>query len=89
MTPDPIQDILATFVEATQRLMSSPVDYQQAEQWIDDGIPATIAQAVILQALADKPLHKRQGFRLTWLDPQVREAHDSWRRAIGPWSTVQ
>lgn len=89
MTPDPVQDILTTFVDATQRLMSSPADYQQAETWVHDGIPATIAQAVILQALADKPLHKRQGFRLQWLDPQVREAHDSWRRAIGPWSTVQ
>jgi len=86
---DPIADILATFVEATQRLMSSPVDYHQAERWIEDGIPANIAQAVILQALADQPLRKKQGFQLQWLDPQVREAHDSWRRAIGPWSTVQ
>jgi DNA modification methylase len=32
---DPVQDILTTFVDATQRLMSSPADYQQAETaWV-------------------------------------------------------
>ena len=89
MTPDPIQDILATFVDATQRLMSSPADYQQAEQWVEAGIPATVVQRVITDALQDKPLHKRQGFRLVWLDAQVYDAYTAWRRAVGPWGEVQ
>ena len=89
MTPDPIQDILETFVDATQRLMSSPADYQQAEQWVEAGIPVTVVQAVITDALKDKPLRKRQGFRLTWLDPQVQEEYIGWRRRVGPWSRVQ
>ncbi len=86
---DPVTLILDTFTEASGHLMASPQDYQQANLWADAGIPPTVVQRVITDALQDKPLHKRQGFRLVWLDAQVQEEYIGWRRRVGPWGEVQ
>lgn len=73
-------DVAHTFLAATGRLTLTPAEYQQLTLWDAAGIPATVVQ----RALADRQQRSKTPIKLNHCDPDVQEAYEIWRRAVGP-----
>jgi hypothetical protein len=59
----------------------SPIEFDRARQYEEDGIPIT----VVLRGIEQRAMRQmRTPFRLAYCNEDILEAYDDWKRAIGP-----
>jgi len=81
---DPIAAILDAWQRESRQLAYSPADYQQACQWVEDGIPSRIVVQTLERTVAHQKGGRLSRYQLRWFDADVREQYDEFRRLVGP-----
>lgn len=82
-----IASVMTAFSRATNKIMTSPADYQTACAWEATGMPLSVALRGIetkLARAAGKPWTRNGRAKLEYFTDDVLEIFADWKRAVGP-----